>query len=86
MLSSTTLGELPTPGIEAALASRILYLFNRLRVLFHYLNEIGGGGEGGSALGTPFTFFQKKKKKNYLEEDSQGTSVVYAWGYSHMSL
>ena len=54
-LSSTTLGELPTTGIEAALASRILYLCNQLRVLFHYLNEIGG-----VPLRAPLLHFSKK--------------------------
>ena len=62
-LSSTTLRKLPTPGIEAAPASRIFYLFNRLCVLFHFLNEIRGGG---FPLRAPLLHFFKKKKKKLL--------------------
>ena len=42
MLSSTTLGESPTHGIEEVPASRILCLCKRPRVLLHFLNEIRG--------------------------------------------
>ena len=57
-VSSTMLGESPTHGIEAASASRILYLCNRPCVLLHYLNEIGGGVV---PIRAPLLHFSKKK-------------------------